>query len=72
MDSSGNFAIGGTSSDDNIVDASGVPNPFVVFYQPDGTILWHEDLDTNYDSVQTIAFSNDDSKLAFTTARLSD
>ena len=67
MDSAGNLAVGGTSSDSSIVRNSWQPNPFMVFYEQSRVIRWYKNFDRSEDDIASITFSPDSTKLVFTT-----
>lgn len=67
LDGSGNLAVGGTSSDTSIVKNNRLPNPILVFYEPNGTIRWFKNFEDRKDVITAIAFSPDSSKLIFMT-----
>lgn len=65
MDSSGNFAVGGTSSDILIVTNNALPNPFITFYEASGTIRWQKNFDVTKDYIAAMTFTPDSSKLVY-------
>lgn len=55
-DSSGNFIIGGSSSSSDLISATSVPNPYVIYFSSSGIIDWTKQFSTTYNSVEIVKF----------------